>query len=831
MSNAPQNRDTLFLKIAIQNSFLDPAQSERVLATIAERREIGVTKHAWDIAAELKLMSEANAQKIREAVERAVPPSRVGGFELQAPIGKGAVGTVYRAKQLSLDKIVAVKLLHPNHTAEERFVADFLREAKAVAKLNHPNIVHAIDAGSEDGRYYFAMEFVDGETLRQKLERRGKLSLGETMSIAEQVASGLSHAHQNGLLHRDIKPDNILIGNDGRTRIADLGLAVPVDDAELLAAEHKKQGTPFYLSPEAAQSGDLDARSDLYSLGALLYQCLAGKPVFTGGSVKEILTKHVHQDPTPIAEAAGSASPIDAVIMKLLSKDPAARYSSAEAVLSALATAAKEAAAATRSAPRAAPKSRKRSPAGAGGPENAGENRVPTPRAKKVEILTSAHPSSRRAAFQKKNRTGSLVGVGVGVLLAVIVTLATISKSSGNEGAPTVDEKFEAELKRLAEKKIELRIAEWKKYHEKEERLASEAAERAFTNPRTDELRRRALQNALKQYPDRMAASLIIAQIEKVENMTRESRISGPSDLLAQAKEIVADGRIWTGYLLLDDRKREARKDQEMNQVIEQYLSDLDEVIDNKVAEDLEEAKKRLARKDFNGALELANGVSSYADPTSVAKAEELATEIETEQREYTQAETARRLTEEKRRYATVLTRFREAALSRDFKDAISAAIELQAEMSTEEIRNRLETDLSGFALLDQFNRDALTQLDSTKSEDRLVKLEMKPIGNSARGRRYNCKVDRVAGNEVFINVDGAIFPLAVEKITDQTIFDLVQALHGEGSPSYLIPLGILFLYRGNHDIAKSHFDLASGAGTSPDTWLDHLEYLKKIDN
>ena len=333
VSKKPQNRDTLFLKIAIQNNFLDAEKGERILSTIAQRLEIGVEKPAWDIACELELMAEADANKIRQAVERAVPPSRIGGFELEGVIGKGAVGTVYRAKQISLDKTVAVKLLHPNHTAEERFVADFLHEAKAVAKLNHPNIVHAIDAGSEDGRYYFAMEFVDGETLRQKLERRGKLSLAETLSIAQEITAGLSHAHESRFLHRDIKPDNILIGNDGRTRIADLGLAVPVDDAELLAAEHKKQGTPFYLSPEAAQGGDLDARSDLYSLGALLYHCLAGKPLFTGGSVKEILKKHVHQDPAPIEEVAGGATALDPIVMKLLAKDPADRYASAAHVL------------------------------------------------------------------------------------------------------------------------------------------------------------------------------------------------------------------------------------------------------------------------------------------------------------------------------------------------------------------------------------------------------------------------------------------------------------------------------------------------------------------
>ena len=728
---------------------------------------------------------------------------------------------------MPLDKTVAVKLLHPNHTAEERFVADFLHEAKAVAKLNHPNIVHAIDAGSEDGRYYFAMEFVDGETLRQKLERRGKLSLAETLSIAQEITAGLSHAHESRFLHRDIKPDNILIGNDGRTRIADLGLAVPVDDAELLAAEHKKQGTPFYLSPEAAQGGDLDARSDLYSLGALLYHCLAGKPLFTGGSVKEILKKHVHQDPSPIAEAAGGATALDPIVMKLIAKDPAERYASATELLAALNEAQKESTSPTRRAPGAAPKSRKRPTATAPGGAAPAEKRVPAPRAK-VEILTST-PSSSRAAYGKRDRTMSTIGVVVGVVLALLITGIKLSNAGDSAETPSTAEAHDEAKKRRSEKIIERRIEAWEAENEKQETLARKSVEQA-KRAATDKLRRRGLISALKTFADRDGARLIIAEIDLIDQQSRAALIAGPEELLAEAKALVAEGKIWTGYLLLEDRKKESRRDPEMNQTIEQYLSDLDEEIDRKVESDLESAKKRLLKKDFTGALALTSGIAEYADPNSISRAEELASEIEAEQAEYTQAEVTRRLNEEVQRYASVLTRFRQAALDREFKEAISAAIEMQAEMSTEEVRNRLETDLTGFALLDQFNRDALQYLDETKSEDKLVKLEMKPIGNSPRGRKYNCKIDRVEGNEVFINLEGAVFPLAVDKITDQTIFDLVAAHHGENNPKYLIPLGILFLYRGNFDIAQSHFDLATRAGTKPDTWLEHLEFIQRLD-
>lgn len=827
-----ESRDTLFLKIAIQNQLIRPEDGERVLSTLAERREIGVERTAWEIARELDLIGEAEAAKISEAVILKVPPSRIAGFQLEEPIGKGAVGTVYRARQVSLDKPVAVKLLHPKHTAEERFVTDFLREAKSLAKLNHPNIVHAIDAGETEGRYYFAMELVEGESLREKLGRREKLSPTEALEFAQQIADGLAHAHRHGLLHRDLKPDNILIGEDGRVRIADLGLAIPLDDGELLAAEHRKQGTPFYLSPEQAQGQEIDARSDLYSLGATLYHCVAGKPVFTGGTVKEILKKQVHQDPVPVAEAAGASGPLDDIIMKLLSKQPGDRYQTAEEVVAAIGRASSGTGGGRR-APGSAPRSRKRPP-GAGRPDAKGRtgpggSKVgePSSRGPSKPVIATASSSSANK-YRSRNRVASMVGAGVGILIAVFFLFSGLSKAGAGNEAPTTDAKHDAALERRAQRIIEQRIADWHGGIAEEDSKALERAEAIIRNADDDNLRRRGLKNLLEKFPASATAPRIIQELEKVSEEMRSDVIAGAAELLEEARGLRADGKLWTAYLLLDDRPREAKKDLDMNRTIDEFLSDLEEEIDAAVLRDLASAREKRDARDYDGAIAVLEGVRSYADPKSIGKADELATEIAGSKAEYAKAEQERLVQKERDRYRSVFPRYRDAAMGRNFKDGISAAIELQAEMGSDEVRNYLEVDLNGFAALDQFQKDALAQLAELAGSDTEVSIEMKPIGESPRGRRWQGTVDKVEDDRVFIEVNRAIFPLDVEKITDQTIFDLVLERHGEGSPSYLIPLGILFLYRGNYDIAESHFDLARDAGTSPDTWYGHLEVAKK---
>lgn len=228
----------------------------------------------------------------------------VGGFELLSVLGQGGMGTVYKARQTGLDRIVALKILSPKIADNQAFITRFQREARASAKLNHPNVVQGIDVGHDDdhGVWYFAMEFVDGPSVLSVLEDTGKIPEIRALEIVRDVAEALECAHKNGIVHRDVKPDNILLTLQGQAKLADLGLARHVEDNAGVTAEDRAIGTPLYMAPEQARGDEreIDIRTDLYALGATLYHLVTGKPPFEGKTAAVIMTKHITDAP-PLA--------------------------------------------------------------------------------------------------------------------------------------------------------------------------------------------------------------------------------------------------------------------------------------------------------------------------------------------------------------------------------------------------------------------------------------------------------------------------------------------------------------------------------------------------
>ena len=265
--------------------------------------------------------------------------SRVAGYEVLEQIASGGMGVVYRARQLSMDRIVALKVLHPRLTSDHKFVERFEREARAAGALNHVNIVHVQDAGQAEGVCYYAMEFVDGPTVAQELRARGAVPPERVVEIIRQVAGALGFAHEQGIIHRDVKPENIMLASDGTAKLADLGLAMFVDtDAREVerGADGKLRvwGTPSYMAPEVAQGKEPDARSDLYSLGAAMFHMLTGRVPFTGASATEVLSKHV-EAPLPEMQGYHPAVPrsLNPIVERLMAKDRKRRYqTAAEAV-------------------------------------------------------------------------------------------------------------------------------------------------------------------------------------------------------------------------------------------------------------------------------------------------------------------------------------------------------------------------------------------------------------------------------------------------------------------------------------------------------------------
>ncbi len=262
--------------------------------------------------------------------------SRVGGFEVESLLGKGGMGSVYRARQVSLDRPVALKLLVPYLALDKDFVARFRREARAAAALNHPNLVQVYDFGEHEGTWFYAMEFVDGLSLGDHLRRGQSFTEAECIQIGLQTAAALEAAHAAGIVHRDLKPDNLILASSGLIKVSDLGLA-RVRDASAdssLTMSGVSLGTPFYIAPEQVRGArDVDCRADYYSLGATLFHLACGRPPFEGETPAVIMSRHLN-DPTPWARDPNPdlSEGFAALLFHLMAKNPDERPPDAAAL-------------------------------------------------------------------------------------------------------------------------------------------------------------------------------------------------------------------------------------------------------------------------------------------------------------------------------------------------------------------------------------------------------------------------------------------------------------------------------------------------------------------
>ena len=251
-------------------------------------------------------------------------------YRVEARIGQGGMAEVFRGFDPVLNRTVAIKVLLPQFARDAGFVARFRREAQAAARLNQPNIVGVYDTGADGDRQYIVMEFVEGRTLAEFLAGGRRLTPVQSVELTQKIAAALASAHAQGIVHRDIKPGNVMVTRDGTVKVMDFGIARMQTD--ITAPQTSSViGTPTYLSPEQAQGQPVDARSDLYSLGCVLYELLAGQPPFTGDTPVAIAYKQVNETPVPPSAHNADVPPrLDAVVMKCLAKNPANRYQSAE---------------------------------------------------------------------------------------------------------------------------------------------------------------------------------------------------------------------------------------------------------------------------------------------------------------------------------------------------------------------------------------------------------------------------------------------------------------------------------------------------------------------
>ncbi len=296
------------------------------------QKEKGEPVNLLQVLVAAKALTESQGRRLFQEVAADTQSNlAIPGYQIIEKLGKGSMGVVYKAKQLSVDRVVAIKILLDQLSENRDFIRRFDREAKIAAKLSNAHVVQAIDAGEANGRYFFVMEYVEGDTIKDFLDKGKRFDERSALKIAIAVAEALKHAHSKGLIHRDVKPENVILTKDGGVKLADLGLArLTSDEKWALAEAGMAIGTPYYISPEQVRGQvDVDIRCDIYSLGATLYHMVTGQVPYSGETPQEVMKKHVSKEAvlTPPDHLNKSLSNgLGVVVETMMAKDRNERY-------------------------------------------------------------------------------------------------------------------------------------------------------------------------------------------------------------------------------------------------------------------------------------------------------------------------------------------------------------------------------------------------------------------------------------------------------------------------------------------------------------------------
>jgi serine/threonine protein kinase len=336
MTTNETSYDSLFGKMAVEQGLCTDGELRRSLEELDARRKVNPIM-LKDLMLDLGYLTTSQAERLVKSIkESKVVTHQIPGYKIIGKLGAGAMAIVYKAQQLSLNRTVAIKVLPKRFSGNPEYVERFFKEGQAAGKLNHNNIVQAVDVGEAGGYHYFVMEYVEGKTLHDDLAAGKIFKENEALDIIIQVAHALQHAHSCGLIHRDVKPKNIMINTAGVVKLADMGLARETTDIQAAQSEAgKAYGTPYYISPEQIRGKiDIDGRADIYGLGATLYHMVTGRVPFMADDPSEVMRKHLRDELIPPDHINTSLSAgISEVIEVMMAKRKEDRYNNVEELL------------------------------------------------------------------------------------------------------------------------------------------------------------------------------------------------------------------------------------------------------------------------------------------------------------------------------------------------------------------------------------------------------------------------------------------------------------------------------------------------------------------
>ncbi len=334
-TNTTSALDTEIGRVVVEKN-LATAEEVSECFTEQKRRADQDRRPLGEILVDKGVVTKNQLGRVVESLEDIRPAQQIPGYQILSRLGAGAMATVFKARQLSLDRLVAIKVLPKRYSEDPEYVERFYREGKAAAKLNHPNIVQAFDVGEAGGYHYFVMEYVAGHTVYDELFEGKVFTEADALRVTLQIARALAHSHERGLIHRDVKPKNIMITTNGTAKLADMGLARLAEDEQTAQAEAgKAYGTPYYIAPEQIRGEmNIDFRADIYSLGATMYHMVTGQVPFDAQTPVAVMNKHLSETLTPPDHVNTSLSVgLAEVVEVMMAKRPQDRYASTEDLL------------------------------------------------------------------------------------------------------------------------------------------------------------------------------------------------------------------------------------------------------------------------------------------------------------------------------------------------------------------------------------------------------------------------------------------------------------------------------------------------------------------